>query len=73
MRGESQRKTQRLGLHTGEGERATPATEDVLVDRCAFVVSGDVWDRFAVALDRPAADVPGLAELMSTPTVLDDA
>jgi uncharacterized protein (DUF1778 family) len=37
------------------------------------MVSGDVWDRFSAALDRPAADVQGLSELMNRPTVLDDA
>ncbi len=52
---------------------ATRAAEDVLADRRVFMVSGDVWDRFSAALDRPAADVQGLSELMNTPTVLDDA
>jgi uncharacterized protein (DUF1778 family) len=52
---------------------ATRAAEDVLADRRVFVVSSEVWDRFTAALDRPAADVPGLAELMNTPTVLDEA
>lgn len=50
---------------------ATGDAEDVPADRRVFMVSGEVWDRFAAALDRPAADVPGLEELMSTPTVLD--
>jgi hypothetical protein len=36
-------------------------------------VSGEVWDRFSAAFDRPAADVTGLGELMSTPTILDEA
>jgi uncharacterized protein (DUF1778 family) len=36
------------------------------------MVSADVWDRFSAALDRPAAEVPGLEELMSSPTVLDE-
>jgi uncharacterized protein (DUF1778 family) len=52
---------------------ATRAAEDVLADRRVFMVSGEVWDRFTAALDRPAADVPGLAELMNAPTVLDEA
>ncbi|HEX6419406.1 MAG TPA: DUF1778 domain-containing protein [Acidimicrobiales bacterium] len=52
---------------------ATRAAEDVLADRRVFTVSAEVWDRFAAALDRPAADVPGLTELMNTPTVLDEA
>jgi uncharacterized protein (DUF1778 family) len=52
---------------------ATRAAEDVLADRRVFMVSDEVWDRFAAALDEPPADIPGLAELMNTPTVLDDA
>lgn len=52
---------------------ATRAAEDVLADRRVFMVSTEVWDRFTAALDRPAADVPGLVELMNTPTVLDEA
>lgn len=52
---------------------ATRAAEDVLADRRVFMVSSEVWDRFTAALDRPAADVPGLAELMNAPTVLDEA
>lgn len=51
---------------------ATRAAENVLADRRVFMVSGEVWDRFAAALDRPPADVPGLRELMNTPTVLDE-
>jgi uncharacterized protein (DUF1778 family) len=51
---------------------ATRAAEDVLADRRVFMVSADVWDRFSAALDRPAAEVPGLEELMSSPTVLDE-
>lgn len=52
---------------------ATRAAEDVLADRRVFMVSGEVWDRFSTALDRSAADVPGLNELMNTPTVLDES
>jgi len=51
---------------------ATRAAEDVLADRRVFMVSADVWDRFSAALDRPAAEVPGLDELMNTPTILDE-
>jgi uncharacterized protein (DUF1778 family) len=51
---------------------ASRTAEDALAERRVFIVPGEVWDRFAAALDRPAADVPGLAELMNTPTVLDD-
>jgi uncharacterized protein (DUF1778 family) len=52
---------------------ATRAAEDVLADRRVFMVSAEVWDRFTAALDRPAAEVRGLDELMNTPTVLDEA
>ena len=52
---------------------ATRAAQNVLADRRVFMVSGEVWDRFAAALDRPAEDVAGLAELMNAPTVLDEA
>lgn len=51
---------------------ATRAAEDVLADRRVFMASDEAWDRFTAALDRPAVDVPGLAELMSEPTVLDE-
>ena len=50
---------------------ATRAAEDVLADRRVFVVSADAWDRFSAALDRPAAEVRGLDELMNTPTRLE--
>jgi hypothetical protein len=42
-----------------------------LAERRVFVVSADAWDATTAALDAPARDVPGLRELMSTPTVLD--
>jgi len=51
---------------------ATRAAEDVMADRRVFMARDEAWDRFTAALDRPAADVPGLAELMSEPTVLDE-
>lgn len=52
---------------------ATRAAEDVLADRRVFMATNDVWERFNSALDRDAADVPGLEKLMNTPTVLDEA
>jgi uncharacterized protein (DUF1778 family) len=63
----------RLGLRISEAQRATRAAEGVLAERRVFMVSSEVWDRFTAALDQPAADVPGLEELMNTPTVLDEA
>jgi uncharacterized protein (DUF1778 family) len=50
---------------------ATRAAEDVLADRRVFMVGSEVWDRFTAALDRRAREVPGLNELVNTPTVLD--
>lgn len=40
-------------------------------ERCVFVMTPDAWDAMTAALDGPARDVPGLRELMSTPTVFD--
>jgi uncharacterized protein (DUF1778 family) len=50
---------------------ATEAAADVLADRRVFVLDEAGWHAFDRALERPAADVPGLRELLSTPTVLD--
>jgi uncharacterized protein (DUF1778 family) len=52
---------------------ATRAAEDVLADRRVFMAAPDMWDRFATALDRPAREIPGLEQLMNTPTVIDEA
>lgn len=52
---------------------ASMREEPLQKSRYVFVVSREVWDRFVSALDRPAVDVEGLAELMNTPTVLDEA
>jgi hypothetical protein len=40
-------------------------------DRRVFMASPDAWDAMTAALDGPARKVPGLQELMGTPTVLD--
>ena len=50
---------------------ATKAAADILADRRVFVLDEDEWQVFDQALSRPAADVPGLRELLSVPTVLD--
>lgn len=50
---------------------ATEAAADVLADRRAFVLDEQAWRVFDLALSRPAAEVPGLRELVSEPTVLD--
>ena len=71
----------RLPIERGLGRRSVVSrrrndshlSEDWLAERRGFIVAGDRWDRLAVALDRPAVDVPGLVELMNEPTVLDEA
>ena len=50
---------------------ATEAAASVLADRRVFLLDPDDWHTFDEALNRPAHDVPGLRELMTTPTVLD--
>jgi uncharacterized protein (DUF1778 family) len=50
---------------------ATEAAADILADRRVFVLDEAGWQVFDRALERPAADVPGLRELLSAPTVLD--
>jgi uncharacterized protein (DUF1778 family) len=50
---------------------ATEAAADILADRRVFVLDEQAWRVFDQALSRPAADVPGLRELLSAPTVLD--
>ena len=52
---------------------ATEAAADVLADRRAFVLDDEAWRVFDEALTRPATDVPGLRELLGTPTVLDES
>jgi uncharacterized protein (DUF1778 family) len=50
---------------------ATDVAADVLADRRVFVLDEAGWQAFDQALERPAAEVPGLRELLSAPTVLD--
>lgn len=50
---------------------ATEAAADILADRRVFALDEADWLVFDQALERPAAEVPGLRELLSTPTVLD--
>ena len=54
-------------------QAATEAAADVLADRRVFVLDQEAWRVFDEALARPAGDIPGLRELLSTPTVLDAA
>lgn len=51
---------------------ASEAAADVLADRQTFVLDEASWKVFDQALARPASDVPGLRELLTEPTVLDD-
>jgi uncharacterized protein (DUF1778 family) len=50
---------------------ATEAAADIVADRRVFVLDEQAWQVFDQALSRPAAEVPGLRELLSTATVLD--
>src|ERR1017187_9069805 len=50
---------------------ATEAAADVLADRRVFVLDEQAWQVFDQALSRPATEVPGLRELLSASTVLD--
>lgn len=52
---------------------ATEAAADILADRRVFVLDEQAWQVFDQALARPASEVPGLRELLSTPTVLDES
>ena len=51
---------------------ATEAAADVLADRQVFVLQEDDWRIFDEALSRPATDIPGLRELLTSATVLDE-
>lgn len=53
-------------------EHATRGAEEVLADRRVFTLDVDRWVQFTKLLDRPAEDVPGLRDLMTQPSVLDD-
>jgi uncharacterized protein (DUF1778 family) len=50
---------------------ATDAASDIVADRHVFVLDEQAWQVFDQALSRPAIEVPGLRELLSAPTVLD--
>jgi uncharacterized protein (DUF1778 family) len=50
---------------------ATEAAADILADRRVFIVDEAGWQAFDHALERPAAEVAGLHELLAAPTVLD--
>ena len=50
---------------------ATDTAADVLADRRVFLLDEGGWRVFDEALNRPAQEVAGLRELMTTPTALD--
>ena len=50
---------------------ASEAAADVLADRHMFILDEQSWQGFDQALSSPAADVPGLRELLAAPSVLD--
>ncbi|GIE74267.1 hypothetical protein Aph02nite_02170 [Actinoplanes philippinensis] len=51
---------------------ATDAAADVLADRRVFLLDETAWRAFDEALERPAQEVGGLRELLSSPAVLDN-
>src|SRR5258707_1370502 len=52
---------------------APGAAADILADRRVFFLDEHAWRVFDQALSRPAAEVRGLRELLSAPTVLDQS
>lgn len=54
-------------------QAAAEHAQEVLADRRVFIVDEARWDAFLALLDRPEQDVPGLKELLETPSVLDEA
>ncbi|WP_182872973.1 DUF1778 domain-containing protein [Microbispora sp. H10670] len=52
-------------------DAATTAARELLADRTGFRLDEEQWREFDTALSREPRDVPGLAELMGTPTLLD--
>ncbi|MEV5743634.1 DUF1778 domain-containing protein [Microbispora rosea] len=51
---------------------ATTAARELLADRTVFRLDEEQWQAFDAALSRESRDVPGLAELVRTPTILDE-
>lgn len=52
-------------------ESALNEAEHVLADRTRFELSEEQWRAFTELLDRPVRDNPGLAKLLSTPSVFE--
>ncbi|GIH71065.1 hypothetical protein Mth01_33180 [Sphaerimonospora thailandensis] len=53
-------------------DAATSAAQQELADRTVFRLDEEQWAAFDAALSREAGDVPGLRELMNSPTILDE-
>ncbi|MBG0827219.1 DUF1778 domain-containing protein [Planomonospora sp. ID67723] len=51
---------------------ATLAAHHTLADRTVFRLNAEQWAAFDAMLNEPARDVPGLRELLNTPTILDE-
>jgi uncharacterized protein (DUF1778 family) len=51
--------------------RTVAAATDDLADRRVFVLEHDAWDELHDLLDRPPTPKPGIATLLTTPSVLD--
>ena len=51
---------------------ATRAAEDALADKRVFVLETVAWEELVAALERPAADISGLRELMTAPSILQE-
>jgi uncharacterized protein (DUF1778 family) len=50
-------------------DAAVVEAERLLADRREFVLDSAQWERFVVLLDRAPQDNPGLAKLLSKPSV----
>jgi uncharacterized protein (DUF1778 family) len=51
---------------------ATDAARSILADRTSFELPAERWDAFVELLDRDATPMPGLADLLGSPTILDE-
>jgi len=47
---------------------ALRSAEEVLADRTRFVLPPDEWEAFVLALDRPAREIPAVANATSKPS-----
>ncbi|GIH80320.1 DUF1778 domain-containing protein [Planobispora longispora] len=53
-------------------DTATLAARHTLADRTVFRLNAEQWAAFDTMVNEPARDVPGLRELLNTPTILDE-